>query len=125
ITAAALALAAGVVAESFIDLFLARRVFHLGWPQTQTLMFTMLVFTGQATVYLIRERGRLWSSVPARLLMIASGCDVAVVTLMATLGLLMPAVALVPVLVVLGVAIVSTLLLDPLKVVVLRRLSFS
>ncbi|HWD07487.1 MAG TPA: HAD-IC family P-type ATPase, partial [Actinomycetota bacterium] len=124
-TVAALAIAAGIVVESFLDLYLARHVFHLGWPQTQTLMFVMLVFTGQATVYLVRERGRLWSSRPAKLLLTATGCDIVVVSLMATLGILMPAVALLPVLVVLGVAVVSTLLLDPVKVAVLRRLSFS
>ncbi|MGH2717870.1 MAG: HAD-IC family P-type ATPase, partial [Actinomycetota bacterium] len=125
ITAAALLLAAGVVAESFVDLYLARQVFHLGWPQTQTLMFTMLAFTGQATVYLVRERGHLWDSRPARLLLFASGCDILLVILLATLGILMPAVALGPVLVVLGLAFACTLLLDPVKVVVLRRLSFS
>jgi H+-transporting ATPase len=125
LTAAALALACGVVLESFADLLLARHAFHLSWPQTQTLMFLMLVFTGQATVYLVRERGWLWSSRPATLLLAATACDVVAVTVLATRGILMPAVPLGPVLAVLGVAVAGMLLLDPVKVAVLRWLRFS
>ncbi|HEU5004102.1 MAG TPA: plasma-membrane proton-efflux P-type ATPase [Actinomycetota bacterium] len=122
LTAAALVLALGVAGQSFLDLALARGAFHLDWGQTQTLMFVMLVVTGQATVYLVRERGRLWASRPAGLLLAATVGDLLAVGLVARLGILMPAVGLGPMLAVLGIAVASMLALDPVKVRVLRRL---
>ena len=67
-----LALAVVVLVESFLDLWLARGVFHLDWHQTQTLIFLMLVFSGQATVYVVRERDHFWRSRPVRWLVAAT-----------------------------------------------------
>jgi H+-transporting ATPase len=114
-------LALGVVAESFLDLALARGVLHVPPAQVQTLMFTMLVFTGQATVYLVRERGRLWASRPATLLLAATAGDVVATAALAVSGIAMAPVALGPVLLVLGIAAAWMLALDPLKVWILRR----
>lgn len=122
LTAAALVLAVGVAGQSFLDLWLARAAFHLTWGQTQTLMFVMLVVTGQATVYLVRERGRLWSSRPSPLLLVATAGDLVAVGLVARFGILMPAVSVGPMLAVLGIAAASMLALDPVKVRVVRKL---
>ena len=64
LVSASLALAVVVLVESFLDLWLARGVFGLSWHQTQTLIFLMLVFSGQATVYVVRERDHFWTSRP-------------------------------------------------------------
>jgi H+-transporting ATPase len=122
LTLAAAVIAAAVLAESFVDLFLARAVFHLGLHEVQTLMFVMLVFTGQATVYLVRERGRLWTSRPGGWLVLATCVDVVIVTALATTGTFMTSVSLLLVLLVLGIAVVSMFAMDGLKVRVLQRL---
>lgn len=85
-------------------------------------MFVMLVFTGQATVYLVRERRRLWSSRPGGWLVLATCVDVAIVTALAAMGTFMTSVALPLVLIVLGIAVVSMFAMDGLKVRVLQRL---
>ena len=118
---AALALAAVVLVESFLDLWLARGVFHLGLAQAQTLIFLMLVFSGQATVYVVRERGRFWGSRPAPWLLAATAFDVIVVSLLAWRGVLMTSLALPYVGLVLGIAVAFMFVMDPVKVAVLRR----
>jgi len=118
---AALALAGVVLVESFLDLWLARGVFHLGLAQAQTLIFLMLVFSGQATVYVVRERGRFWGSRPAPWLLAATAFDVVAVSLMAWRGVLMTSLALPYVGLVLGIAAAFMFVMDPVKVAVLRR----
>ena len=113
-------LSLGMLGESFLVLFLAADLLHLALPQIQTLVFTMLVFSGQATVYLVRVRRHLWTARPSKALAIASIADVAVVTLLATLGLLMAPVSLPLVLLVLGIAVLFMLLMDPIKVALFR-----
>ncbi|MFN2592113.1 MAG: plasma-membrane proton-efflux P-type ATPase [Candidatus Dormibacteria bacterium] len=121
LTTLGVGLAMGVVIESFVDLVVARSLLHLPPAQTQTLMFTMLVFTGQATVYLVRERGRLWSSRPANLLLLATAGDVVAVSALAVSGIAMAPVGLGPVLLVAVIAVAWMLALDPLKMWLLRR----
>jgi H+-transporting ATPase len=121
LTALGVGLALGVVAESFLDLALARGVLHLPPAQVQTLMFTMLVFTGQATVYVVRERGRFWASRPAALLLGATAGDVVATAALAVSGIAMAPVALGAVVLVLGIAAAWMFVLDPLKVWILRR----
>ena len=118
--AAAGLLSLGVLAESFLVFYLATAVFDLALPQVQTLVFAMLVFSGQATVYLVRVRWHFWTAVPSRPLMIASAADTAVVTFLASQGVLMAPVALWLVLAVLGIAVLFMLLMDPIKVAVFR-----
>ncbi len=121
LVASAVPLALGVLAESFLVLYLAMGVFHLTLPQTQTLVFVMLVFSGQATVYLVRQRRHFWSGAPSRWLVAATVGDLIVVTSLATFGVLMSAVELPLVLLVLAIAVVFALLMDPLKVGIFRR----
>jgi len=110
-----------VLIESFLVLYLAMDVFHLTLPQVQTLTFVMLVFTGQATVYLVRQRHHFWTARPSKWLVSATVADLIVVTLLAMRGILMTAVSLPLVLVVLGIAIAFMLLMDPVKVAIFKR----
>ncbi len=121
LVSASLALAVVVLAESFLDLWLARGVFHLSWAQTQTLIFLMLVFSGQATVYVVRERDHFWRSRPVRWLAVATTADVIVVSALAVSGALMTPVAIGYVALALGVAVAFMFAMDPVKRVTLRR----
>jgi H+-transporting ATPase len=90
----ALGLAVPLLLLSFGVWWAARDVFHLDPRQIQTVVFLWLVLSGQATVYLVRERGRFWSSLPGRWLLVSSAADLVVVALLATQGWLMVAVPL-------------------------------
>jgi H+-transporting ATPase len=66
---------------------------RLGPDQLQTLAFVTLVFGSQATVYVLRERRRLWNSTPSGWVLLASGLDFVVVSTLALSGVLMAPLA--------------------------------
>jgi len=117
----ALLLATVLLVESFLVLWLMLGVFHQELSETQTLVFLMLVFSGQTTVYVVRERGRFWSSLPGTTLLIASLCDLIVVSGLATLGILMTPVSPLLIGLTFALALVFMLLLDQVKWWVVRR----
>ena len=69
--------------------YLGDRVFDLGHPRLQTLMYLMLSVAGHLTIYLTRTRGPFWSIRPARILLIAVLGTQTVATLIAVYGLFM------------------------------------
>lgn len=82
-------LATLVLILSFFVFFAGRDLLHLPLPQLQTLIFVMLVFTGQGTVYLVRERHHFWHSRPSGWLLLSSFLDIVIVSVLATQGILM------------------------------------
>ena len=116
-------LAALVLILSFTVFFVGRDVLGLKLGELQTLVFVMLVATGQGNVYLVRERGPFWRSRPSRLLVLSSIMDLLVVAMLATTGILMTPVN--PGLIILLLAVVAAylLVLDQLKVMMFRRLA--
>lgn len=116
----ALALAAVLLVESFLILWLMLSIFHQSLAETQTLVFLMLVFSGQATVYVVRERNRLWSSLPGTTLLVASLCDLLVVSGLAALGILMAPVSPLLIGLTFALALAFMLLLDQVKWWVVR-----
>src|SRR5664280_559548 len=70
-------------------LYLGDRVFGLGHPRLQTLMYLMLSVAGHLTIFLTRTRGPFWSIRPARVLWIAVLGTQIVATLIAVYGLFM------------------------------------
>ncbi len=118
----ALMLALAWLVFSFAVFLVGRNVLHLDLPHLQTLVFAMLVFTGQATVYLVRERRAFWSSLPGSLLAASSIVDVIVVALLATQGILMPAISWRAILGLLSLVIAYLIVLDVVKVRLFRRL---
>lgn len=103
-------------------------VLAIGWfiggldpRQMRTLTLLMLVFAGQATVYVLREQGHFWSSRPATIMLLASS-DVAIVAFFAIVGVLMT--PLPPAIV--GVLLITTLAfglaLDFVKMIVFAHL---
>ncbi len=117
----ALMLATVLLVESFLVLWLMLGVFHQSLAEIQTLVFLMLVYSGQTTVYVVRERGRFWSSLPGTTLLVASLCDLIVVSGLATLGLLMTPVSPLLIGLIAALAFVFMLLLDQVKRWVVRR----
>ncbi|HTT73169.1 MAG TPA: HAD-IC family P-type ATPase [Thermoplasmata archaeon] len=94
----------------------------LRWPLAtlQTVIFLDLVFSGQATLYLMRERGRFWASRPSNALWIATTIDLTVLGVLATFGVLMAPVSPWLVLGLLGLVAAVALVLDQLKLAVFR-----
>lgn len=115
-------LALCVLVLSFAVFFVARDLLGLPLPQLQTLIFVMLVATGQGNVYLVRERGHLWESRPSRWLIVSSMLDVSCVTVMAVWGVLMAPVDLKIIIPLLVVVALYLLILDQFKVRIMRRL---
>ncbi len=114
-------LAVLILLLSFSVFFVGRDWLHLPLAQLQTLIFVMLVFTGQGNVYLVRERGHFWHSLPSRWLIIASILDIIVVSLFAIQGILMAPIA--PVLIggLLLVIVGYLVLVDFVKIRIFRR----
>ncbi len=113
-------LAIPVTILSFAFLFAANDLFHLPLVQMQTLMFVMLVFTGQVNVYLVRERRHFWSSPPSRWMLLGTLMDVILVSLLATQGWLMAAIPLYLVALTLLVTSAFLVLVDSLKIFIFR-----
>ncbi len=120
----ALVLALAWVTLCFAVFLVGRDLCHLDLPQLQTLVFLTLVFSGQATVYLVRERRHLWKSWPGHWLLVSSLADVIVVGLLATYGVLMAPVSPLAVVALLALVGVYLLLLDFLKIRLLRWSGF-
>jgi H+-transporting ATPase len=119
----ALVVASAWLVFSFGTFLVGRDVLNLDLGQLRTLVFLMLVFSGQANVYLVRERRHLWSSRPSRWLMLGTTFDVIAVSLLATQGILM--VGIQPALVggILLATVLYTLGLDVVKTAAWTRLS--
>ncbi len=113
-------LAALVLLLSFGVFFTGRNWLGLPLAQLQTLVFVMLVATGQGNVYLIRERGHFWRSRPSGWLIGSSIGDLAVVIFMATQGILMTPTTPVVIAGLLAVVVVYLLILDQFKVMIFR-----
>ena len=116
-------LAALVLILSFTVFFVGRDALGLNLGELQTLVFVMLVATGQGNVYLVRERGPFWRSRPSRWLILSSVVDLAVVIAMAVTGILMTPVNLTLIVLLLVVVAAYLLVLDRLKVQLFRRLA--
>ena len=97
----------------------------LGPEQLQSLTAVVMVFSGQAIMYVARERGRLWHSWPSKWLAMSSTADLIFIGTLAMTGVLM--VPIPPVLVagVLAGAAVFAVLVDQVKVTLFRALKIT
>ena len=93
---------------------------HLGLAAMQTLVFVWLVTSGQATLYLVRERGHFWHSRPSTWLATTSAAAVIVVVILATTGALMTAIGLGPLVAVLVATVLYLGLVDLAKGAIFR-----
>ena len=95
---------------------------HLTPGQMRTLTLVLLVFAGQATVYVLREQGHLWGSQPAAIMLFASIAVLAVVAGLAIGGVLMTPIAPAILGALLAATLAYGLALDFVKVAVLAHL---
>jgi H+-transporting ATPase len=95
---------------------------RLSPDQMQTLTFVMLGFAGQGNVYVLRERGRLWHSRPAPVLLLASICDIVLMGSLAAAGFMMSALPLSIIAILIGTTLLFTLAMDSIKLAVFARL---
>lgn len=116
LTVSALVIAIVWLVLTFALFIAGRDVLHLELSQLQTLVFIVLVFTGQATVYLVRERRHSWNSVPGFWLMVTSAAAVLAVSLLACFGILMAPIGPGLVFGVLAVVLATSVVLDVLKI---------
>jgi H+-transporting ATPase len=104
-------------------------VLAIGWlvlrldpGRMRTLTFLMMVLGGQATLYVLRERGRLWHSLPATPMLLASAGAVVCLTSLALAGVLMRPLTPVIAASLLGTTLLYALALDTIKALVFARL---
>jgi H+-transporting ATPase len=114
----------GVCDLAFCVGVLAVGRFHLGLglEELRTLSIVTLIFSGQAILYVVRERRYLWSSRPSPWLMAASVADLLVISTLATRGIFMKPLPVALVAVLLAVTVVFSLVLDQIKVRIFRHL---
>ncbi len=114
-----------VLIISFALFIFGRDWLNLPLAQLQTLVFLTLVFTGQGTVYLVRERHHFWNSAPSRWLLVSSIADISVVSAMAARGILMAPLGWTVIGIVLGSCAVYMAALDFLKVFALKGFNYA
>ncbi len=91
--------------------------YHLGFDQArlQTLASVTLSFASQGLFYVVRERRRLWSSLPSAWIIVSMLANVSIFAVLATAGILMRPIPLGVIGAVLAATIVFTFVLDALK----------
>ena len=121
ITGAAASLGfAGLLFASSIVLA-GERWLSLNIGQLRTLAFVSLVFLGQATVYVLRDRRRLWSSTPSTWLVLSSILNVAIAIFLGLAGYLMDPLPAWIILELFLATLAFALILDLLKLLVFAR----
>jgi H+-transporting ATPase len=94
----------------------------LDMPHLQTLTFATFIFSSQAGVYLLRERGHFWQSRPSFFLVASSIFGLGVATILALTSILMQPLSASPLLAMVGAGLFWFAGLDWLKVWLFRRL---
>ncbi|MGP8165977.1 MAG: HAD-IC family P-type ATPase [Steroidobacteraceae bacterium] len=110
-----LAFAVGVVAAG-------KYVLGFNLSQLRTLAFITLVFAGQATIYVVRERRYMWGSRPGSWLVLSSLLDLGIAGGLAITGTLMAPLSALTVAAVLSAAMVFSIVLDAVKQVAFKSL---
>ena len=117
----------GVGELLFCTAVLAFGAYRMGFTISalQTLAFVVIVFGNQATTYTNRERRHLWSSRPSIWLLVSSVVDLLIASTLAVAGIAMTPLPAWVVAGTLAAAVVFAILLDLVKVPVLRRLGIT
>ena len=121
--AGSLVVALPLLAAAIAIVVLARDL----WPalhgaSLQTFAFMTLLFQSQATVYLVRVAGRLWSAAPGRWLLAATLLDLVAFSALALAGALLAHIAPAPLAALLGTAVLGMLIVDAIKAPLFARL---
>ncbi|MDE2199635.1 MAG: HAD-IC family P-type ATPase [Rhodospirillales bacterium] len=125
LTAAAAVLGLGKLAFSTLVLVAGRSLLGLDGAALRSLAFLALVFGGQASVYVVRERRALWSSRPSAMLLASSAADLAIAGGLAFAGVLMAPLAPSLIGATLLAAALFALALDRVKIRLFARLDLA
>jgi H+-transporting ATPase len=120
ITAAAVLLGVCKLTFSLALLVYGKFQLGLGAGELQTLALVTLVFGNQGVLFVLRERRRLWSSRPSPWVLASSAADVGLVSALALSGTLMQALPWQLLAEVLTAAAVFALVLDQIKLPIIR-----
>jgi H+-transporting ATPase len=123
LTLAGIIMGIGELVFCIAILLLGIHWFRFNIETLQSLAFIIVVFGNQATTYTNRERRRLWSSRPSAWVAVSSVSDLLIASSLAVGGYGMSALPASAVAATLAAAVVFAVLLDFVKVPVLRRLS--
>lgn len=118
----AILIALPILTLSFGIFWYAHFILKLPLANLQTLLFVMLVYSGQGTIYLVRERGHFWHSLPSKWMLIGTSVDILVVGLLATRGILMAPIQIVLVVEIFAVIALFLMALDFIKVPIFAKL---
>ena len=117
------------VALGFCDLLfcigtLAFGKYRMGFDidSLRTLSIVTLIFSGQAILYVVRERRHFWSSRPSFWLMVSSAGDLLIISTLATRGIFMTPLPLLVVVTTLATTIAFGFFLDLFKVLIFQQL---
>ncbi|NNN00647.1 MAG: plasma-membrane proton-efflux P-type ATPase [Acidimicrobiaceae bacterium] len=121
---ASLGFAGPLVLLSFALWWFATVALHLDLAQMQTMVFVWLVCSGQATIYLVREREHFWHSRPSTWLAVSSVIDLVVVVLLALSGLMMSSIGAGTLAAVIGLSLAYLVVVDQLKSTIFRLAHF-
>ncbi|MCL4312310.1 MAG: HAD-IC family P-type ATPase, partial [Candidatus Thermoplasmatota archaeon] len=113
-------LSAFLVVEGFVFLYIGL-VARMGMNEIHTFIFDMLVFSGQFTVYMVRERKRFFNSMPSRVLLISSILDIIVISAISYYGILVTAIPLKFILISIGITFIWMVFMDSIKNIVFRH----
>ncbi|WP_454859070.1 plasma-membrane proton-efflux P-type ATPase [Rhizobium binxianense] len=115
----------GIVDLMFCIACLAVGKYELGLDTEllRTMAVVTLVFSGQAVLYVSRERQHLWSSRPGRWLVASSVVDVAIISILAVNGILMTALPIAVIGGVFAAAVAFAFILDTVKLALFRHLA--
>ncbi|MHB1697670.1 MAG: plasma-membrane proton-efflux P-type ATPase [bacterium] len=122
IISASLLIAGAWLIYSFLVYIGGTYFLNLPLIKVQTLVFLSLVFSGQATVYLVRERKHFYESRPGTYLLLATIGDLIIVNLMAYFGILMAPISLVYIIILLMGTFVYMIILDFIKFPLMKKL---
>jgi len=104
-------------------LLLGKYVLHLDIERLRTLTLVNLACNGQAIYYVVRERRRLWSSRPSRIVLASSVADLSIIGTLAVSGILMAPLSPLIILGVFAVAVVFAFIMDAVKFAIFRKLN--
>jgi H+-transporting ATPase len=102
--------------------YLADKVFTLGRPEVQTMMYLTLSVAGHLTIFLTRTRGPFWSIRPAKILVLAVIGAQTLATIIAVAGIFVTRLPWEYALLVWGYALVWFLVTDRIKLLAYRLL---
>jgi H+-transporting ATPase len=114
-------LALGWLVLACAVLWAALKILKLPTLQIQTLMFVYLMYSAQATIYITRVPGRLWSLAPSRYVAAATLGNAAIASILAAWGILMASVPVVLLAGTLGAVVIATGLLDQIKISLFQK----